>query len=637
MPGIIGLITKMPREWAEPQLLRMLGLLQHESFYVSGTWIDESLGLYVGWTVRKGSFSDGMPLSNEKGDVVLVFSGEEYSDPDTARRLKAHGHAVEADAPSYLVHLYEEDDAFPLGLNGQFHGLLADRSHGTGLLFNDRYGMHRIYSYEAKEAFYFAAEAKAILAVRPELRSLDLRGLGEFLSCGCVLENRTLFEGIQVLPPGSAWRFRNGSIEHKASYFQPSEWEEQTALEPEPYYQELRDVFSRNLPRYFNGLQRVGMSLTGGLDTRMIMAWWKAPPRSLPCYTFGGPYRECQDVTIARQVAKLCGQPYQVIRVGTEFLSNFAKYAERTVYLSDGCAGVNRAADLYANEIAAQIAPVRITGNYGSEILRRLRMFKPVAQPAGLYCPELLPYVQAASETYARFSTDHAVTFTAFRQAPWYQHGLLALEQTQLTLRSPYLDNDVVRTAFRAPNAAIVKRDLFEDNGDCSRLIAEGDEALGAIPTDRGLNGRRGKLAAAISRSLLEFTFRAEYAYDYGMPQWMARMDHALSPLHLERLFLGRHKFCHFRVWYRDALANYVREMLLDQRTLSRPHLQRNTLERIVQAHLRGDRNYTTEIHKVLTLELLHRVLLDPGCSLGDSVAQKRQSFEQTATAMIRK
>ncbi len=58
MPGIVGLLTKMPREWAEPQLLRMVEAIRHESFYVTGTWIDESLGVYVGGAVRKNSFSD---------------------------------------------------------------------------------------------------------------------------------------------------------------------------------------------------------------------------------------------------------------------------------------------------------------------------------------------------------------------------------------------------------------------------------------------------------------------------------------------------------------------------------------------------------------------------------------------------
>jgi len=605
MPGIVGLITKMPRERAEQELLRMVETIRHESFYRTGTWIDESLGVYVGWTVRKNSFSDGMPVCNERGDVSLVFSGEEYPEPGIARRLKESGHGLEIEGPSYLVHLYEESPVFPACLNGMFHGLLMDRTQGTAMLFNDRYGMHRIYYHESKEAFYFAAEAKAILGVRPELRTADPRGIGEFIACGCVLENRTIFEGIRVLPGAAAWVFRDGSVEQKSEYFQPREWEEQDTLEPERYYQELRNVFSRNLPRYFNGRERIAMSLTGGLDTRMIMAWKKPAPGSLPCYSFGGTFRDCHDVRLARQVASVCQQSHKVIPVGDEFLSHLPHYAERTVYLTDGCGEVSHSPDLYVNERAAEIAPVRMTGNYGGEVLRRVRAFKPVEPTAGLFRPELLSHIGAASETYARLIRVHPLSFAVFRQAPWHHYGLLALEQTQLSLRSPYLDNDFVRTIFRAPESALANNDIS------LRLIADGDAGLRRIRTDRGFGGDQGRVSAAASRSLHEFTFKAEYAYDYGMPQWVARIDHLFSPLHLERLFLGRHKFSHFRVWYRDVLSRYVQEMLLDPRTLSRPYLQRNTLEAMVRGHLRGDRNYTTGIHKVLSLELIHRLFLD--------------------------
>jgi len=95
------------------------------------------------------------------------------------------------------------------------------------------------------------------------------------------------------------------------------------------------------------------------------------------------------------------------------------------------------------------------------------------------------------------------------------------------------------------------------------------------------------------------------------MPQWVARIDHALSPFHLERLFLGRHKYYHFRVWYRDVLSKYVQEMLLDPLTLSRPYLDRKAVEAIVHDHLKGGRNHTTEIHKLLSIELLHRLFVD--------------------------
>ena len=90
------------------------------------------------------------------------------------------------------------------------------------MLFNDRYGMHRLYYHESKEAFYFAVEAKAILEVCPDLRRADPRGLGEFVACGCVLENRTLFEGIYVLPRcvslDLSSRLRRAQKQHTSSH-----------------------------------------------------------------------------------------------------------------------------------------------------------------------------------------------------------------------------------------------------------------------------------------------------------------------------------------------------------------------------------------------------------------------------------
>lgn len=602
MPGILGIITRIPKERAEEKLATMVGALRHEPFYVAGTWSDEQLGVYCGWVAREGSFSAKMPLCDPGGKTVLVFSGEEYS--RCTASAGAADRSGDTGAPQYLLERYHDDRCFPASLNGRFQGLLIDRAQGGTLLFNDRYGMHRVYYHESGEAFYFAAEAKALLAVCPELRRADPRALGELISCGCVLENRSLFEGIQILPPASAWRFRPDASAHKAVYFQPKEWEQQTPLEHEPYYEELKSVFTRNLPRYFEGGERIGMSLTGGFDTRMVMAWQQCPSGSLPCYTFGSAYRENRDVSIARSVARACGQPHQVIVAGRELLENFARYAERTVYLTDGCAGVNSAAVLYSNEKARQIAPSRMTGNYGDQIILRWRAFKPSKPTPSLFHPDFAGHVSAGVETYRTATETHPLTFAAFRQAPWFHYGLAALEHTQLTLRTPFLDNDFVRTNYRAPQSALANNEIR------LRLIADGRPALRQIATDRANNSSIG-ISAALTHAYHELAFKAEYAYDYGMPHSLAQADHFLSWMHLERLFLGRHKYYHFRVWYRDSLSKYVRAMLLDQRTLSRPYWDRRSVEAVVNGHLRAGENHTLEIHALLTIELIHRLFLD--------------------------
>jgi asparagine synthase (glutamine-hydrolysing) len=605
VPGIVGIITRIRREVAEAELRCMLETMRHEPFYETGTWIDESLGLYLGWVTRKDARPGTNPIYNQQRDKVLVFSGEEYTEPTVPAWQPPNGHRTNSNRGSYLIDLAERDGNFPASLNGRFQGILCDKTAGRAILFNDRYGMHRVYYHESEEAFYFAAEAKSILSVRPELRSIDLRALGELISCGCTLENKTIFTKIGVLPPASAWIFRGGTLEKKAAYFDPKEWESQETLDPETYYSRLREAFSRVLPRYFGGSGPVGVSLTGGLDSRMIMAWLNAPSETVSCFSFGGPYRDCQDVALARQVARLCGQRHQTIPVGEDFLRQFARYAERTIYLSDGCVNMTHTVDLYVNERAREIAPVRMTGNYGGEVLRSIRAFKPVEPSAGLFLPELSTHIHHAKQTYQSLLSVHPLSFSVFRQAPWHHYGLQALEQTQLALRSPFLDNEVVKTVFQAPQSTY-------SNSDVSlRLIADGNSALLQIPTDRGLAGGSGKLLSTLRHQYLEFTFKAEYAYDYGMPQWVARADHALSSLHLERLFLGRHKFYHFRVWYRDSLSNYVQQILLDPMTLSRPYLNRQVVEATVRGHVKGDRNHTTEIHKLLSLELLHRLFID--------------------------
>ena len=314
-------------------------------------------------------------------------------------------------------------------------------------------------------------------------------------------------------------------------------------------------------------------------------------------------YRENQDVHLARRVAEICGQPYQIITADGTFLSKFPQYAEHTLYLTDGCVDVSRSPDLYCNEMARQIAPVRIVGTFGSEIIRGAIMFKAVMPSQGIYCKEVLLHIAKASEAYRNQMGGNRTSAVAFRQTAAHQFGIQKLEQSQLTVRTPYLDNEVVRTVFRAPR---------DEHGEDVRLrlIRDGSPELARLRTDRGLGGSN-RFASAINRACLEFTFKAEYAYDYGMPQWVAKTDHVFAPFHLERLWMGRHKIFHFRWWYRTILASYVKEILLDSRTLTRPYLERAGVEAVVGSHLEGTGNYTTEIHRLLSLELLHRMFLD--------------------------
>lgn len=608
MPGITGIIG--PRRSADQvrDVQRMVRALEHETFYTSGTHVDEERGVRLGWAVHHGSYADCLPAWNATRDVCLVFTGEHFDE-------NQNGGVADA---TQIVRLYEDfGSRFVEKLNGWFAGVLIDLRTNTVLFFNDRYGLSRIYIHQQGDTLFFASEAKALLSVLPATRRIDDEALAEFASCGCAMQGRSLFSGISLLPPASCWAFSAGKAVGRATYFQRETWEQLPRLTPDEYYSRLKETFSRIVPKYFGGKQAVGVSLTGGLDGRMIMACSGRSNGELPCYTFGGPYRECTDVTYGRKVALACGQTHRIIPVDEAFLARFEELAEKTVYVSDGAMDVTGAVELFVNRMARDIAPVRMTGNYGSEILRSNVAFRSQQLSPTLFGSDFSALGQRAAFTYADEAACRRLSLIAFKQVPWHHHSRLSVEQSQLTMRSPYLDNELVALAYQAPEGQEAAKE------PALRFIAESNPAIGAIPTDRGLLHKPVPVLTALEHLYQEFTFRTDYAFDYGMPQWLARIDRVMSPIKWERLFLGRHKFYHFRVWYRDKLSGYVRDVLTDRKSGERPHTNAKLLAALVDDHATGKRNNTSELHQALSIELIHRQLIERDWSTRDAAGNE--------------
>jgi asparagine synthase (glutamine-hydrolysing) len=604
VPGIVGIIHPDRLCEKRRELDVMVKCLLHEDYYTSGTLIDERCGVAVGWVTQPGSFADCMPAWNEDKSVCLIFCGEDYVD-DRAGVLQ-DGRQLSTRNARYLLHRYEETGLkFLEAINGWFSGLIIDTRTKQVLLFNDRYGIGRICYHEHAQGFYFASEAKCLLKVSPHLRSLDSRSLGEIFSCGSVLQNRTLFSGVTLLPGGSVWSFCQSRPERRDKYFTPREWEEQPRLSENEYYHQLKETWQRVLPRYLPENESAGLSLTGGVDSRMILAWAPCQPGELPCYTFSGRYRECNDVKLARRLAKLARQPYQTIPIDGIFLSQFPSLAEKVAYIGEGNLDASGSIDLFVQREARKIAPVRVTGTNGGELLRRLVMFRPSGLAEQMLSPDMRRSMNEAVSTYSQELDCHRLSFTAFKQTPWYMNSKFMVERSQITMRLPFCDNELVRLSYQAPPS------LAESYEPALKVIADGNSVVGRITTDRALALRSFAGLGKVRRLIEQFTFKAEYAYDLGMPQWLAGLDHALAWLRLENLFLGRHKFHHFRVYYRDELSGFVQEVLLDPRTLRRPYLHRPTVEAMVRGHIGGYRNYTLEIHRLLSIELMQRQLLE--------------------------
>src|SRR5205807_4875500 len=434
MPGIFGIVSQRPPEECKSLVKSMASSMKHEPFYHSGTYSVPEMSVYAGWVAHENSFGAGQPFFNERKDVVLLFSGECFMDPETRTALRQKGHELQQAAGNWLVHLYEEEGHhFFEKLNGLFSGLLIDKRQSKAFLFNDRYGVERVYWHETEVGICFATEAKALLRVSPELRTFDREGVAQFLAFGCTLGQRTLFQGIELLPGASVWSFENGNCEKK-KYFSPETWESHSILPPDSFITEFEETFKRVLPRYFESESKIGISLTGGQDSRMVMTCLPKAGEKPVCYTFSGENRDTLDVILAARIAEVCGLEHQILRIGPAFFSDFAFHVDRTVYATDGYLGSLGAHEIYLNNQARALSPVRLTGVFGGEILRGVSMLKPLHLAHRLVNADLAETVTSCTRRWSH-DGEHPITFAAFHEIPEKRFAIPAASRSQVSFR----------------------------------------------------------------------------------------------------------------------------------------------------------------------------------------------------------
>ena len=613
MPGIFGIVHRSggtdERAAAEQRdvLRRMAAAMRYDAEYTCDLFDCPDLGIGVG---RVGWASLGSPDRCDAGArrpsparTIVVTAGEPLCEMGLAADAGDPGLRYSGAGAREIGSGYARRGHYVIAaLHGTFAGFLLDRRQRRAWLFTDPYGIERLFVLETEGKTLFASEAKALLAVAPEARAYDPEALAEFLACGCTLGAQSLFRGIRILEGGTLVQFVDGRDVEPRRYLDAATLEA-VAATPEPRFREELGIRLRAaVHRASRRGPRVAVSLTGGLDSRIVMAGLDAAPDAVPCYTFGSMYRDTFDVSVARHVAALCRQPHRVLTLDRDFLSDLPRLLDSTVRISDGYIGVSGAAELYLNRLARTIAPVRVTGNWGGELLRAVRAFKHRVPRGNFLHPGLMALVETAGARFARDAASHPLSYTLFHQAPHQSYGRYAIERSQVITRTPFLDLDVVRYLYHAPSPA-------DASARSAALVRQLRPDLLRVPTDQGLMGPGG-IRRAGRRGVRWVTSKAEYWTGPGAPPWFPRLtEHGGSSL-VEPLFRGRHKFQHFHRWFRGELASFVATTIMDARDCLREWFDMPAVEGMIRDHTTRRGNYTDELDLLLTVAVTSRSLL---------------------------
>ncbi len=333
MPGLLGIVSAEPKARVEPRfravLQRMRGAARtHRETFVSpdGRW---ALG-----RVHLGRLQPA-PQLGSSARVRVLFHGDLHNRAQLRATLE-HDRVDVAPGDAALVSaLYERHghDAWPR-LRGAFCAVVLDEDNARVVLVSDEIGSYPVYWFTDDEGLAFASELHALLAAHPA-PMLDLDTVATMASVGFPFGEGTLAAGVRLMAPASAvtWDWRTGQAT-TSRYTDLGARFRQDSL-PRPEYERLLvERFSEAMDHAVDGGDGFGLSLSGGLDTRVLLAALDRRHIPLATFTIGG--KGCADEAIAKTLSRMVASDHRFIELGNQYLGDLVPNMQRMVALTDG-------------------------------------------------------------------------------------------------------------------------------------------------------------------------------------------------------------------------------------------------------------------------------------------------------------
>ena len=248
------------------------------------------------------------PISNETGDVTVVYNGEIYNYHELRARLLKRGHQLSTRSDTEtIVHLYEDDgDRVVDSLRGMFGFAIWDERRHRLLLARDRLGIKPLYYWERPDGVSFASELRSFLVDPAFEPRLNEEAVALYLSFGYVPDPHCIFHGVRKLPPGHVltWHREQGISVHR--YWSPLRPE--VAIEAPEAVTELRRLLDDAVRSHLESEVPLGAFLSGGIDSSTVVALMaRAMDRRVQTFSIGFEEPEYNEAPHAARVAAELG------------------------------------------------------------------------------------------------------------------------------------------------------------------------------------------------------------------------------------------------------------------------------------------------------------------------------------------
>jgi asparagine synthase (glutamine-hydrolysing) len=625
MCGIAGVFNLNGEPVATRLLKGMTDAIAHRGPDGEGHYVAGPVGLgHRRLAIIDLSEAAHQPMPNETGDVLLVFNGEIFNFQALRAELEGRGHRFHSATDSeVIVHGYEEwGDDCVTRFNGMFAFGLWDARRRRLLIARDRYGIKPLYYWQDGRTVAFASEIKALLLHPRVARRVDRHALLEYFTFQNQFTDRTLFDGIRMLPAGHVMTVEASGATSVRMYWDYDYREPSApAGDAGEYEEELHRLFVQAVSRQLISDVPVGAYLSGGMDSGGITAVATREIPNLASFTAGFDLSNASGLELhfdERQRAEALSYQFK-----TEHYEVVLKSGDMERVLPDLIWHLEdlRVGQCYPNfyvsRLASKFVKVVLAGTGGDELYggypwryyravnnqshgdyvqkyyqfwQRLvpntvihQLFQPEvwASIKDIQTIDIMRDVIAGSKQPLERPEDY-VNHSLYFESKTFLHGLLVVEDKLsmahgLETRVPFLDNDFVDFAMQVPVRAKLR--------DLDLVVRLDENQVGPkndLYYDRTNDGK------IILRKMLSRFLPPQYVE--GAKQGFSAPDAS---------------------WFRGESIDYVRRLILTPNARIYEFLRPDTVATLVNEHLRGEKNRRLLIWSLISFEWWCRRFLD--------------------------
>jgi asparagine synthase (glutamine-hydrolysing) len=593
-----------------------------EGYYIAGP---------LGFGFRRLSIIDlaggHQPMSDEEETVWVIFNGEIYNFPELRPELEGYGHVFRTKSDTeVIVHGYKQwGDEVLNRLNGMFGLAIWDARQRRLVLARDAFGIKLLYYRIDGERLYFASEIRAIRTTMPDRTEIDPTSLNLFLRYRYTPSPCTLLKDVRKLAPGTKLTVQNGSYQVSRWYsFKPAPFAPPKS--PSEAIEELAVLYQRAIRRQLISDVPVGLLLSGGMDSGLLLALMKLNGHHWPTYTVGyGSSFADDELTDAAETARILGSNHTSVTITKSVFEE--TLAKIVTCLEEPIAASSIVPMYFVCKRAREDVKVALIGQGPDELFGGYRRHLGVRYsalwsglPSWMRTP--ISSIVAAlprNETLKRGVHSLAIPDRTQR----YQHVLSLLPGGKV--------DELFQEGLLGPNAGDTILECWANIAD---LLSETDELGGlqllevrsTLPDELLMYADKLSMAHGLElrvpyldKEIVEYVERlpASFKVRNGSQKWLHRR---LCRSYLPDSILKRPKRG-FAVnvvdsWFRGAIDNTMAEVLLDRGSKIYEYLDPTAVRKLFEEHASGRQDNHKILFSLIVCEEWLRAHAEPVAAL---------------------